>query len=47
MVGNETLLEIIKIFGDAIVQRDADYEQQKRSAELRRNSIDVEFKVKE
>ena len=41
------LLRVIDVLGEELLQRDADHEQQKRSEELRKGSIDVEFKVKE
>ena len=43
----EFFLRVLDGLGEGILQRDADYEQQKRSEELRKGSIDVEFKVKE
>jgi len=43
----EILLRVIDALGEELLQRDADYEQQKRSEELRKGSIDVEFKVKD
>lgn len=38
--------EFINRAKNELATRNADYEQQKRSEELRKGSIDVEFKVK-
>lgn len=50
MRAGEVLLRVaagvINVLKEDLAERNAAYERQKRSEELRRGSIDVEFKVK-